>query len=151
MARFPVARVDELLPGSRRIVTLAGRSIGVFNVDGSYFALRNRCPHQGASLCEGPVLGFLESDGPGSIVHHDEHKLLQCPWHGWEFDLATGQSYFDPLRTRVRPYLVTVEPGSEVAAWTHEHGLEPGPYVAEVFSVSVEHDYVVVEVPGSAA
>lgn len=149
MARFPVARVDELLPGSRRIVTLAGRSIGVFNVNGTFHALRNRCPHQGAALCEGPVLGFLESDRPGSIVHRDEHKLLQCPWHGWEFDLATGQSWFDPQRTRVKPYRVTVEPGQEIAGWARAHGLEPGPYIAEVFPVSVEHEYVVVEVPGS--
>jgi 3-phenylpropionate/trans-cinnamate dioxygenase ferredoxin subunit len=147
MALHPVARLDELPPGSRRIVDVAGRSIGVFNIDGRLYALRNRCPHQGSALCEGPVLSFLESDGPGNVVAHEDHKLLQCPWHSWEFDMETGQSWFDPQRTRVRGYQVSVHAGAEVAEWAKAAGLEPGPYVAETFAVSVDADYIVVEVP----
>ncbi len=45
--KYVVASVDEIPPGGRKIVEVAGRSIGVFNVKGEYFALRNRCPHQG--------------------------------------------------------------------------------------------------------
>ena len=48
-----VAAADEIPPGERKIVEIGGRSIGVFNVAGEYFALRNRCPHQGGPLCEG--------------------------------------------------------------------------------------------------
>ena len=48
-----VGTVDEIPPGGRKIVEVAGRSIGVFNVGGEFFALRNRCPHQGGPLCEG--------------------------------------------------------------------------------------------------
>ena len=60
MARHVVARVDEIPPGERKIVEVAGRSIGVFNVGGEFFALRNRCPHQGGPLCEGRLLRRAE-------------------------------------------------------------------------------------------
>ena len=63
--------------------------------------------------------------------------MVKCPWHGWEFDIKTGQSWCSPMRVRVRPYPVDVESGGE---------LVKGPYVAERFNVSVEDDYIVVEV-----
>ncbi len=63
-------------------------------------------------------------------------EMLRCPWHGWEFDIRTGQSWCDPQRVRARLYPVAVEPGAEVVK---------GPYVAETFPVSVEQDYVVLE------
>jgi 3-phenylpropionate/trans-cinnamate dioxygenase ferredoxin subunit len=75
--------------------------------------------------------------------------MLRCPWHGWEFDVKTGQSWLDPARTRVRRYPVTVEPGTSLAAGAPDgmSGLEKGPYVAETYPVSVEQQYIVVEVP----
>ena len=51
--RHVVARVADIPPGERLIVDIAGRSIGVFNVDGRFYALRNSCPHQGGPLCLG--------------------------------------------------------------------------------------------------
>ncbi len=54
-----VATVDEIAPGRHKIVEVAGRSIGVFNVGGEFFALRNSCPHQGGPLCAGRVSGFV--------------------------------------------------------------------------------------------
>ena len=63
-------------------------------------------------------------------------EIIRCPWHGWEFDIRTGQSYCDPKRFRARGYPVNVEPGSSVVK---------GPYVAETIAVSVESDYVVVD------
>ncbi len=134
--RHVVARIDEIPPGSRKIVEVAGRSIGIFNVDGELHALRNRCPHQGGPLCEGFVMASLRSSGPGDYDHRPGEALVRCPWHGWEFDVRTGQSWFDPQKTRVKRYPVSVEAGERV----------PGPYVAERYEVSVEDDrYVVVE------
>ncbi|MQA80101.1 MAG: Rieske 2Fe-2S domain-containing protein [Streptosporangiales bacterium] len=106
MPRHVIGRADELPPGSRRIVEIDGRSIGVFNVGGRYYALRNTCPHQGAPLCEGDVVGSLRSSSPGEYDHEPGRSFLACPWHNWEFDLATGRSWFDPTRTRVRAYTV---------------------------------------------
>lgn len=149
MGRYIVASVDAIAPGERKIVDIAGRSIGVFNVNGEFYALRNRCPHQGGPLCTGPVSGFVSSTGPGDYRLSRQGEILRCPWHGWEFDIRTGQSWFDPTRVRVRSYDVTLEPvaaGGNQA--THQHlEREKGPYVAETYPVDIEHHHVVVEVP----
>jgi 3-phenylpropionate/trans-cinnamate dioxygenase ferredoxin subunit len=72
--------------------------------------------------------------------------MLTCPWHGWEFDIKTGQSYFDPVRMRARHYPVSVEDGKTVlqALESGQEEAVPGPYRAEVYPVSVEDEYVVV-------
>ena len=59
MAKYRVATVEEIPIGGRKLVTIAGRSIGVFNIDGEFYALRNTCPHQGGPLCQGRLTGFL--------------------------------------------------------------------------------------------
>jgi nitrite reductase/ring-hydroxylating ferredoxin subunit len=107
--RFVVGKADEIPPGSRKIVRVAGRSIGVFNVAGEYYAIRNRCPHQGAPLCEGKLWGALKSDVPGSFEYNSTKDILACIQHGWEFSVRTGQSWCDPRRLRVRAYQVAVE------------------------------------------
>ena len=137
MKRHVVARADEVAPGTSRIVTVNGREIGVFNVKGEFFALANRCPHQGGSLCLGKIGGLVLSDGPGNYRVVRPGEFIRCPWHGWEFDIRTGQSWCDPKSTKVRAFQVTVEPGQE---------LVKGPYVAETFPVSVEEEYLVVEI-----
>lgn len=148
MGRYVVATVDEIPPGERKIVEIAGRSIGVFNLDGEFFALRNRCPHQGGELCRGRLVGMVSSSGPGEYAYSREGELLRCPWHGWEFDVRTGQSWVDPRRVRVRRYEVAIEavPLMGDAGAADGSGLEPGPYVAETYSVSVERRQVVVDV-----
>jgi len=129
--RHVVGPAAGIPPGGRRIVVLEGRSIGVFNVAGEFFALRNACPHQGGPLCLGVLSGLVVPSSPGRYVYVRRGEILRCPWHGWEFDVRTGRSYVDPARTRVRTYPVE---------------LVPGPYAAETFPVAVEGDQVVVEV-----
>jgi hypothetical protein len=65
--RVVVAPVDEFRPGDRRIVTIGGRSIGVFRVGDRFYGIRNRCPHQGGPLCKGPVSPWARSSGPGDF------------------------------------------------------------------------------------
>jgi 3-phenylpropionate/trans-cinnamate dioxygenase ferredoxin subunit len=110
VAAHAVCRLSELPPGERRIVDVEGRSIGVFNVAGELYALRNACPHQGAPLCRGLVTGTMADSRPGEFDWQREGEILRCPWHGWEFELKSGRSVFNPHRTRVRSYQVTVEP-----------------------------------------
>jgi nitrite reductase/ring-hydroxylating ferredoxin subunit len=141
--KLVVARVEEFTPGSRRILRVGGREIGVFRVDDRFFAVRNRCPHQGGPLCRGRVFPRIVSDRPGEFSLDDRSPLLVCPWHGWQYDLATGQSYA-PGDPHVRSYDVSVESGSTIAAGLGQKG-EPGPYVAETFPVYVEEDYVVLD------
>ena len=135
--RYVVARTNEIPAGGVKVVTVRGREIALFNVAGEFFALLNRCPHEGAPLCGGIRVGLLESREPGTYEYSREGEILRCPWHGWEFDLRTGQSYCDPVHTQVKAYPVSVEPGAAVTK---------GPYVAETFPVTVEEEYVLVEV-----
>ena len=146
MARAPakhvVATVDEIPPGNHKIVEVAGRSIGVYNIAGEFFAIRNRCPHQGGPLCDGRVSGMISSSTPGEYVYTRPGEIVRCPWHGWEYDIKSGQSWFDPRSVRVRSYEVSVADGSEL----EQAGFVKGPYVAETYPVSVEQRFVVVEV-----
>jgi nitrite reductase/ring-hydroxylating ferredoxin subunit len=135
MSRHVVAAAGEIPPGGRKLVTIRGREIGVFNIEGEYFALINRCPHQGAALCTGAVVSRLEAPTPGEYRLSKPGTMLRCPWHCWEFDIRTGQSWCDPNEIKARTYHVEVEPGEALAK---------GPFAAETVSVSVEQDYVVV-------
>jgi 3-phenylpropionate/trans-cinnamate dioxygenase ferredoxin subunit len=148
MTRYIVATEQEIPPGGRKIVEVAGRSIGIFNLDGVFFALRNRCPHQGGPLCAGTLGGLVSAPRPGEYEYSRAGEMLRCPWHGWEFDIRTGQSWFDPARVRVRSYAVSVEGQPPAGADALlQAGLERGPYVAETYEVSLEQRHVVVEVP----
>ena len=109
--RWPVAAADEIGPGERRLVTIKRHSVGVFNVNGEYVAVLNVCPHELAPVCRGPVGGTTLPSLPGTWEWGREGEILSCPWHGWEFDLLTGQSVADP-RVRVRRYPVEVEDGT---------------------------------------
>ncbi len=132
-----MAPAAEIPPGSRKLITVRGRPIAIFNLGGEYFGLLNRCPHQGGPLCEGVLVGLLQSRDPGAYTYTRSGEILRCPWHGWEFDVRTGQSYSDPERIRTRAYPVEVEPGTAVVK---------GPYVAETIPVQIEEEYLVVDV-----
>lgn len=115
MARTVVCRLDELASGERRVVRVDGREIGVLNVDGRLYAVRNRCPHQGAELCRGTVGGTMLPSDPKEYRHGLEGRVLRCPWHGWEFDLESGEKLFDPSgHVRMKTYPVEVEVGNVV-------------------------------------
>lgn len=142
-----VATVAEIPPGERKIVEIAGRSVGVFNVAGRFFALRNTCPHAGGPLCEGVLSGLVSSSRPGHYRYERRGEFLRCPWHQWEFDIRTGQSWFDPARTRVRTYRADVRDGAELLAGDAEPehaGRARGPYAAEVYRVTRDGQFVVV-------
>ncbi|HUX88067.1 MAG TPA: Rieske (2Fe-2S) protein [Chloroflexota bacterium] len=133
MTKHVVGRVSEIPPGQRRIVELEGRSIGVFNVKGTFYALRNACPHQSGPLCLGKLKGLLTATDQNHLQYSREGEIVRCPWHGWEFDVTSGRSIFNPHKLRVRAYEVTIEP----------EAADPS---IETFTVTVERGYVVVHV-----
>jgi 3-phenylpropionate/trans-cinnamate dioxygenase ferredoxin subunit len=145
--RIVLGTVDSFPLGSCRRVDIDRRPIAVFHLDEGFFAVKDSCPHQGAALSEGVVVGQLTADAPGCYRYESEHKRIRCPWHGWEYDLRTGQSSFDPARNRVRSYPVSVEQGARLAVELEpdETGRVPGPFTAETFPVTIEHDYVIIE------
>ena len=149
MAKYVVAKAQDVEDGGHILVEINGRSVGIFHVDGEWYGLLNLCPHRGGPMCEGLLVSHLESDRPGEFRLDASRKLLECQWHGWEFDLRTGQSYLDPIKTRLRPYPVSVESGQVLAAELEDEQeggtqLVKGPYTAEAYEVSVEDEYVVV-------
>ncbi|HEV8070835.1 MAG TPA: Rieske 2Fe-2S domain-containing protein [Planctomycetaceae bacterium] len=75
-----VAAVGEVPAGSARELTVAGRVIALYNVDGTLYALDGICPHLGGPLGEGTL------EGP----------VVTCPWHGWQFDVTTGRNCLSP-------------------------------------------------------
>ncbi len=137
MSKHIIAPVTELPPGSRKLVTVKGRPIAVFNLGGEFFGLLNRCPHQGGDLCEGLVTAVVTADRPGEYRMSRHGEIIRCPWHGWEFDIRTGQSWCEPDRIQTKQYPVEIAAGTD---------LVKGPYIAETIPVLVEENYIVVEV-----
>jgi 3-phenylpropionate/trans-cinnamate dioxygenase ferredoxin subunit len=112
-------------------MTLEGRSVGVFNVSGEFYALKNSCPHQGAPLCLGTVTGMTLPSTPGEYLYGREGEILRCPWHGWEFDILTGKSVYDPHKCLVKTYDVAVEKVEEEKT-------------VETYTVKVEEEKIIV-------
>lgn len=87
-------RADELPPGKATSIVLEGRSIAIFNVEGTFHAIENRCAHRGGPLAEGFVAG----------------NVVFCPWHDWQFDVTTGACLNAP-GVEIRSYSVSVQDG----------------------------------------
>jgi nitrite reductase/ring-hydroxylating ferredoxin subunit len=76
MAEFvKVASVSELAPGSAKAIEVMGKTIALFNVEGTIYATDNTCLHQGGPLGEGQLMG----------------EAVICPWHQWEYNVRTGE------------------------------------------------------------
>ena len=126
MSRQVVARASEVAPGSCKIVIARGREIGLFNIGGESLrcptAVLTRAPSCAAAM----IVGLAQSSLPGEYRLSRPGEFIRCPWHGWEFDIRTGQSWCDPKSVRARQFQVRVESGSQ---------LLKGPYLAETFQV----------------
>src|SRR5512146_2106348 len=121
MAKHVVARLEDFPANARKIVRIGGREIGVFRVSDRFYAVRNRCPHQGGPLCLGRVFGRISSDEPGRVTVDADAPLVVCPWHGWQYDMQTGQSY-SPGDPGVKSYNVFVEQGSVITSGIGDEG-----------------------------
>ena len=73
---------SDIAPGTGKQLTVGGKDVAVFNVDGTFYATDNTCPHRGGPLAEGELEGCT----------------VTCPWHAWTFDLKTGESLTDDLK-----------------------------------------------------
>jgi len=82
--------VNELPPGGRKLIKLNGIDIALFNIGGTVFAIKNRCPHR-----SGPLIRGFTDDAGG----------IKCPMHGWRFDLRNGSSE-RPAQATVYPVKV---------------------------------------------
>jgi nitrite reductase (NADH) small subunit len=93
MANFvKIALASEIHEGVGKTFAVNGKSVAVFNVHGKYYAIDSVCGHRGGPLGEGML----------------DDNIVTCPWHGWQWDVATGKSLFNPNIT-VKSYPVEVE------------------------------------------
>ena len=91
-----VAKLEDLDPGMCRSVELKNLGLALFNVEGEIYALDNTCPHAGGPLGEGTL----------------EDEVVTCPWHGWKFNVRTGQRLKNPSQGwAVQSYEVRVVEG----------------------------------------
>ena len=91
--RVKVAEVGEVPEGEGRVVEADGRTLALFNVSGTFYALDNACAHRGGPLGEGDLDG----------------RLVSCPWHAWRWDMTTGRNANNPAVT-MACYPVHAEP-----------------------------------------
>lgn len=93
MADFvKVCKTQEIPSGSGRTVDVKGKPVAVFNVDGNFYAISDTCMHRGGPLGEGELEG----------------KIVNCPWHGWRYDVTTGVNEMNPSVV-VEKFAVKVE------------------------------------------
>jgi nitrite reductase (NADH) small subunit len=109
-----IGPVEEVRRDGCRVVEVDGRRVGVISVGQEFFAIADRCPHMGASICAGSLSGTFVPAGPHELVYGMEDRVVRCPWHGWEFDLESGRSLLEPKRVGLRTYRVTQRDGDVV-------------------------------------
>jgi nitrite reductase/ring-hydroxylating ferredoxin subunit len=104
-----VGAAGDLPDGAVRVVRVGRRELGIARWGDSYYAIRNVCPHQLGPLAAGRVrLKLVLGERFGQLAVEEGSPVIACPWHGWEFELASGCALTDPA-FRVAVYPVSVE------------------------------------------
>ena len=104
-------------PG-RKVIDVDGTAVGVFRLDNRFMAYENVCPHMGGPVCQGKIIARVEEKVATDktslgLSFSKDHTNVVCPWHGYEFDIATGQHQGNP-RMRLRPVKIEVVDGDLV-------------------------------------
>lgn len=97
MGEYRVGSASEIPDGGRKVVQCGQFEIGIFRIRGDLVAWHNSCPHRQGPICQGRiyqrVVEPVDEKGEVRMLQYDEEHLhLVCPWHGYEFDLATGRN-----------------------------------------------------------
>jgi nitrite reductase/ring-hydroxylating ferredoxin subunit len=106
---FVVGRADEFSGSSPVILEVGGRSIGIYRVDGAFYAVQNVCPHALGPVCEGTVGGTFLPSAPTEWITGLEGRVIRCPRHRWEFDVVTGESVLGVDRRRLVTFPVKLD------------------------------------------
>ena len=115
MTDLYVGKENEFADRERRVVVQGDTEVGVFRVDGAFYAWENNCPHQGGPVCQGKILAKVEemiaADRTSQGLTFSKDKLhIICPWHGYEYNVKTGRHPGDN-NVRLRSYPVKVTDG----------------------------------------
>jgi nitrite reductase/ring-hydroxylating ferredoxin subunit len=118
MREVVIGRADAFPDPGRRVVEVAGIAVGVFRRNGRFTAYENVCPHMGGPVCRGKIIARVQeliADDKTSLglAFSKDQANVVCPWHGYEFDIATGQHQGNP-RMRLLPVKVAIDDGNLV-------------------------------------
>ncbi len=105
-----VGSVQDFPDGKVSVVTAGRAEIGIINWRGRIHAISGVCTHQGGPLCRGVLTARLSAAKPGTMEAKEETPVIACPWHGWEFDIATGQAIWD-ANLRIQIFSVEIVGG----------------------------------------
>ena len=105
-----VGKAAEFKDGDRRIVFLGNTEVGIFRDKGEYYAYSNYCLHQGGPACEGLIIAKVEErimpdQTSRGLYFSEEEQHFVCPWHGYEYDMKTGECVSD-RKLKLRKYQV---------------------------------------------
>jgi nitrite reductase (NADH) small subunit len=115
MTRHAVCKTDDVVVGKPFTTTIGRAPIFLVRLpSGDISAFSGRCPHQGADLAQGCIIGRVSGESPNQICVDHVGEILRCPWHGFEFDLLTGAAVVQPSTMRLREYSVAIEGGDVV-------------------------------------
>jgi nitrite reductase (NADH) small subunit len=115
MAEYMAGNVGDYADGDRKVVVCGDSEVGVFKIDGAFYAWHNRCAHRAGPVCQGRimkrVLEPLASDKTTRSQEYDEAEShIVCPWHGYEFSIKTGFHQGND-RVRLRKAELTIRDG----------------------------------------
>jgi nitrite reductase/ring-hydroxylating ferredoxin subunit len=114
MSEVLVGELAQIADGDHRVYRVGALEVGIFRQGETIHAWENRCPHAGGPVCQGKIFRKVEealaADRKSLGLHFSATPQIVCPWHGYEFDVATGHHPGDP-RYRLKPVDATVRDG----------------------------------------
>jgi nitrite reductase (NADH) small subunit len=114
MDEVAIAKLNDIPDGDYRVFALEELEVGIFRNGSKVLAYENLCPHAGGPVCQGKIFNKVEEmitpDQKSAGLRFGKARHIVCPWHGYEFDLATGSHPGDPA-LRLTPVKVAVREG----------------------------------------
>ena len=124
MREVNIGAASEFQDPGRKIVGFGNFEVGVFRLDGEFYAYLNLCPHMGGPVCQGKMIAkveevIAEDKTSKGMTFSKTKQHIVCPWHGFEFDIRTGV-HPGNARARLRKIKVAVEGGDVVISVPEE-------------------------------
>ena len=115
MPEYPAGKVTDYADGDRKVVDCAESEVGVFKIDGEFFAWHNRCAHRAGPVCQGRIMKrVIEPVAEDRTVRSQQYDPSEtniiCPWHGYEYSIKTGLHQGNS-RIRLRRAEMTIRDG----------------------------------------
>ena len=124
MPEVSAGKVTDYAEGDRKVVDCGESEVGIFRIDGEFFAWHNRCAHRAGPICQGRIMKrVIEPVADDRTIRAQQYDPTEtnivCPWHGYEYDIRTGVHPGNP-KARLRKIKVAVESGDVVISVPEE-------------------------------